>query len=139
MAELLVAPSSALVAVTVLRDGLFGRDTQPVSTRVPANRSGRFVTVSRAGGRRPNRFEDAAMLIVQAWDDDRVQGEFRAEQTANLCLGLLAAAAGTRVGGVQVRDWSDPSSPAWLPDPDVPGMARFQFTGTLGVKAVPHN
>ena len=138
MAELLVAPSSVLVAVTILREGLSLYDQQPVGTRVPVNRPGRFVTVSRAGGRRPNRFEDAALLIVQAWDEDKVQGEFRAEQTANLCLGLLASAAGTRVGGVQVRDWADPSSPAWFPDPGSEA-ARFQFTGTLGVKAVKHN
>lgn len=135
MAELLVAPSALLVAVTVLRDGLAAHDQQQVGTKVPATRPSRFVTVSRAGGT-SSRFEDSAVLIVQAWDDDPRMGEFRAEQTASLCRGLLQDAAGTRVGDVQVRDWSHPSSPAWFPDPDT-GIPRYQFTGTLGVKAAP--
>lgn len=138
MADILVAPSALLTAVTVLRDGLLGRDTQHVGTKVPANRPGRFVTVSRAGGK-SSRFEDTALLIVQAWDDDPQMGEFRAEQTALLCLGILADSAGKRVGDAQVRGWTDPSSPAWFPDPDVKGLARFQFTGSLGVKTTEHN
>lgn len=133
VAELLVAPSALLVAVMVLRDGL---DGMPVSTRVPAQRKPRFVTVTRAGGR-SNRFEDDVAIIVQAWDADPVQGEFRSEQTANLCLGLLIAAGGSRVGDVQVRGFTDPSSPAWFPDPD--GTARFQFTGHLGIKTREYN
>lgn len=137
VSELLVAPSALLVAVTVLRDGLAAHDPQPVSTRVPAQRKPRFVTVTRAGGRR-SRFEDTAALIVQAWDDDTVLGESRAEQTANLCLGILATVAGTQVGGAQVWGWSDPSSPAWFPDPDS-GIPRFQFTGQLGIKTREHN
>ena len=136
--ELLVAPSALLVAVTVLREGLAAHDPQPVSTRVPAQRKPRFVTVTRAGGRR-SRFEDTAVLIVQAWDDDNVLGESRSEQTANLCLGILAAVAGTQVGGAHVWGWSDPSSPAWFPDPGPPFIPRFQFTGQLGIKTREHN
>lgn len=130
MAELLVAPSALLVAVTALREGLFGRDTQHVGTRVPSNRPGRFVTVSRAGGQKPNRFTESVLLIVQTWDDDKVQGEFRAEQTANLCSGILQASSGTRVAGAKIRWWEPNALPSWFPDPDT-GIARFQFTGEL--------
>lgn len=107
-------------------------------TKVPADRKGRFVTVSRAGGRRPNKFEDAALLIVQAWDHDPVMGESRAEKTANLCISILEAAAGTTVAGARIWGLSDATSPAWLPDPDS-NTPRFQFTGVLTVKTTEHN
>lgn len=131
MTELLVAPSALLTAVTVLRDGLSVRDPQPVYTRVPATRPARFVTVSRAGGQLINPFTESVLLIVQVWDDDKVMGEARAEQTANLCVGLMRASSGTRVGGAKIRWWEQNALPSWFPDPDVPGMARFQFTGEL--------
>jgi len=131
VADILVAPSALLVAVTVLRDGLAGRDPQHVGTRVPTDRPGRFVTVTRAGGQLINPFTESVMLIVQAWDDDKVLGESRAEDTANLCVGLLRASSGTRVSGAKIRWWEQNALPSWFPDPDVPGMARFQFTGEL--------
>lgn len=127
MADILVAPSALLVAVTVLRDGL---DGMHVGTKVPADRPGRFVTVSRAGGGQPNPFTDSVLLIVQAWDDDPVEGEFRAERTANLCVGLLRASSGARVGGAKIRRWEQNALPSSLPDPDT-GIPRFQFTGEL--------
>lgn len=133
MAELLVAPSALLVAVTALRAGLAGRDPQEVGTKVPADRPGRFVTVTRAGGRRVNPFTDSVMLIVQAWDDDTVLGESRAEQTANLCSGILGASSGTWVGGAKVRHWEPNALPSYLPDPDT-GIDRFQFTGELRLR-----
>lgn len=130
MAELLVAPSALQVAVTVLRDGLGEHDRQHVGTRVPAERPGRFVTVSRAGGSQVNPFTDSVMLIVQAWDDDTVYGETNTEVVANLCQGLLRAASGTWVAGAKVRRWEPNALPSWFPDPDS-GAARFQFTGEL--------
>ena len=125
-----MAPSALLVAVTVLREGLAAHDPQPVSTRVPAQRKPRFVTVSRAGGQLINPFTESVLLIVQAWDDDKVTGEARAEQTANLCVGLMRASSGTRVGGAKIRWWEQNALPSYLPDPDT-GIARFQFTGEL--------
>lgn len=134
MAELLVAPSALLVAVTVLRDGLSVRDPQPVYTRVPAERPKRFVTVSRAGGQLINPFTESILLIIQTWDDDKVMGEARAEQTANLCVGLMRASSGTRVTTLndtaKIRWWEQNALPSWLPDPDI-GIPRFQFTGEL--------
>lgn len=130
MGDLLVAPSALLVAVTVLRGGLADRDPQPVVTRVPASRPGRFVTVSRAGGQMANPFTESVVLIVQAWDDDTVLGEARAEATANLCGGILRATSGTWVGDARVRRWEQNTLPSYLPDPDT-GIARFQFTGEL--------
>ena len=130
MGELLVAPSALLAAVTVLREGLAARDQQPVVTRVPADRPGRFVTVTRAGGQLVNPFTESVMLIVQAWDDDTVLGESRAESTANLCVGIMRAASGTWVGDARVRRWEQNALPSYLPDPDT-GIARFQFTGEL--------
>lgn len=132
MGELLVAPSALLVAVTVLRDGLRSRDEQGVFTRVPKTRPSRFVTVSRAGGSQPNVVTDSVVLIVQAWDDDPQMGEFRSEQTANLCAGLLRAASGTRVAGAKIRRWEPVSVPAWFPDDS--GIPRFQFTGELRLR-----
>lgn len=134
MAELLVAPSALLVAVTVLRDGLNLHDQQGVYTRVPAQRPSRFVTVTRVGGQQPNPFTDSVMMIIQAWDDDKHQGEFRSEQTANLCVGLLRASSGIRVdtleSNAKIRRWEQNSLPSWFPDPDT-GIPRFQFTGEL--------
>ena len=130
MAELLVAPSALMVAVTVLRDGLAAHDPQPVSTRVPAQRKPRFVTVTRAGGSMPNPFTESVLLIVQVWDDDKVLGESRAEQTANLCVGILRDTSGTWVGDARVRRWEQNALPSYLPDPDT-GIPRFQFTGEL--------
>lgn len=131
MDEVLVAPSALLTAVTVLRDGLDSQDPQKVFTRVPADRKGRFVTVTRAGGTQPNPFTDSVALIIQTWDDDKILGESRAEQTANLCVGILRASSGTRVLGAKIRRWEQNALPSWFPDPDVPGVARFQFTGEL--------
>lgn len=130
MAELLVAPSALLAAVTVLRTGLDSRDKQAVYTRVPAQRPSRFVTVSRAGGQMTNPFTESVMLIIQVWDDDKTMGEARAEETANLCVGILRAASGTWVGEARVRRWEQNALPSYLPDPDT-GIARFQFTGEL--------
>lgn len=130
MAELLVAPSALLAAVTVLRTGLDSRDKQAVYTRVPAQRPNRFVTVSRAGGQMANPFTESVMLIIQVWDDDKTMGEARAEETANLCVGILRAASGTWVGEARVRRWEQNALPSYLPDPDT-GIARFQFTGEL--------
>ena len=130
MAELLVAPSALLVAVTVLREGLAAHDPQPVSTRVPAQRKPRFVTVTRAGGSMPNPFTESIVLIVQVWDEDKMLGESRAEQTANLCVGILRATSGTWVGDARVRRWEQNALPSYLPDPDT-GIPRFQFTGEL--------
>lgn len=130
VAEILVAPSALLAAVTVLRDGLAGRDPQPVYTRVPAQRPKRFIRVERAGGQLINPFTESVMLIVQAWDDDITLGEARAEQTANLCVGIMRAASGTWVGDARVRRWEQNALPSYLPDPDT-GIARFQFTGEL--------
>ena len=133
MADILVAPSALLTAVTVLRDGLSVRDPQPVYTRVPATRPARFVTVSRAGGQLINPFTESVLLIVQVWDDDKVMGEARAEQTANLCAGILGASSGTWVGGAKVRHWEPNALPSYLPDPDT-GIDRFQFTGELRLR-----
>lgn len=130
MADILVAPSALLVAVTVLREGLSAHDEQPVFTRAPTQRPPRFVTVTRAGGQMPNPFTESILLIVQAWDDDKAQGEFRAEQTANLCVGIFRAASGRRVGGAKIRRWEQNALPSWFPDPDA-GIPRFQFTGEL--------
>ena len=130
MGELLVAPSALLVAVTVLREGLAAHDPQHVGTRVPADRPGRFVTVSRAGGQLVNPFTESIMLIVQAWDDHNTLGESRAEATANLCVGILRATSGTWVGDARVRRWEQNALPSYLPDPDT-GIPRFQFTGEL--------
>lgn len=125
-----MAPSALLVAVTVLREGLALRDPQHVGTKVPAERPKRFVTVSRAGGSRINPFTDSVLLIIQAWDDDTVLGESRAEGTADLCVGLMKASAGTWVGGAKVRWWEQNALPSSLPDPDTK-IPRFQFTGEL--------
>ena len=130
MAELLVAPSALLVAVTVLREGLNEHDPQHVGTRVPADRPGRFVTVSRAGGQLANPFTESVILIIQVWDDDKTLGEARAEATANLCVGILRATSGTWVGDARVRRWEQNALPSYLPDPDT-GIPRFQFTGEL--------
>ena len=130
MADILAAPSALLAAVTVLRDGLSVRDPQTVATRVPATRPKRFVTVSRAGGQLINPFTESVLLIVQVWDDDKVLGESRAEQTANLCVGIMRASSGTWVGDARVRRWEQNALPSYLPDPDT-GIARFQFTGEL--------
>lgn len=78
----------------------------------------------------PNPFTESIALIVQAWDDDTVNGESRAEQTANLCVGIMRATSGTWVGDARVRRWEQNSLPSYLPDPDT-GIARFQFTGEL--------
>ena len=130
MADILAAPSALLTAVTVLRDGLSVRDPQTVATRVPTSRPSRFVTVSRAGGQLINPFTESVLLIVQVWDDDKVLGESRAEQTANLCVGIMRASSGTWVGDARVRRWEQNALPSYLPDPDT-GIARFQFTGEL--------
>lgn len=130
MADILAAPSALMAAVTVLRDGLSVRDPQTVATRVPASRPSRFVTVSRAGGQLINPFTESVLLIVQVWDDDKVMGEARAEQTSNLCVGIMRAASGTWVGDARVRRWEQNALPSYLPDPDT-GIARFQFTGEL--------
>ena len=129
MAEVIVAPSAALAAVTILRAGLGGMH---VGTRVPATRPGRFVTVTQAGGRPPNMVTAAGLLIVQAWDDDSRMGEFRSHDTAALCAGLLRESVGATVAGIKVRWWEQMSDPAWLPDPDT-GIPRFQITGELRV------
>lgn len=78
----------------------------------------------------PNPFTESVLLIVQAWDEHPAQGEFRSEQTANLCVGLMRASSGTTVGGAKIRRWEQNALPSWLPDPDV-GIPRFQFTGEL--------
>lgn len=77
----------------------------------------------------PNRFTESIVLIVQAWDEDKVLGESRAEQTANLCAGLLRASSGTRVAGAKIRHWEPNALPSWFPDDS--GVPRFQFTGEL--------
>ena len=127
---MLVAPSALLAAVTALRDGLSAHDPQHVGTRVPADRPGRFVTVSRAGGQLANPFTESVILIIQVWDDDKTLGEARAEATANLCVGILRATSGTWVGDARVRRWEQNALPSYLPDPDT-GIPRFQFTGEL--------
>ena len=127
---MLVAPSALLVAVTALREGLNDHDPQHVGTRVPADRPGRFVTVSRAGGQLANPFTESVILIIQVWDDDKTLGEARAEATANLCVGIMRATSGTWVADAFVRRWEQNALPSYLPDPDT-GIARFQFTGEL--------
>lgn len=130
VADILVAPSALLAAVTALREGLAIRDPQTVATRVPAKPPERFVTVSRAGGQLVNPFTESVLLIVQAWDGHKALGESRAEQTANLCVGIMRASSGTWVGDARVRRWEQNALPSYLPDPDT-GIARFQFTGEL--------
>ena len=77
-----------------------------------------------------NPFTESVMLIIQVWDDDKTMGEARAEETANLCVGILRAASGTWAGEARVRRWEQNALPSYLPDPDT-GIARFQFTGEL--------
>lgn len=106
-------------AVRVLRALLPG---VPVGTKAPNPRPTRYVRVTRAGGRRSYGI-DHMLLIVECWASDEGQAErdvYAVDDLFQRCADVSALFAA----------WSD-ATVASFPDPDLPGMYRYQLSGTM--------
>lgn len=132
VAETIVFPDGVLTAVTILRAGLTTKgDTASVHREVPAVRPSRWVQVVLTGGDRHTLVSDAKQVTVSAW-----AGRFdQAAALAELCRGILGAAAGSVVGGVPVYRVDEIGSPYDNPDP-VTGSQRVTFSVRLHVRGV---
>lgn len=123
-----------LAAITILSEG-FG-DYAFVSAKLPAHiRPDRFVKVSRVGGDLDNIATDSARILVECYAKDVGQ----VEAMCNTARTALRNAGGTSVTADEqrmfIRAWDETSGPADYPNPDVLDFERWQFTGTLMVKA----
>jgi hypothetical protein len=119
VAEVIVFPDAAAVVINYLRVELDARGPAiPVVSRVPKQRPATFVTVERQGGQRRNLVVDDAQLGIDCWgSSDSGTGDQEAHDLAQLCRGLIHAAAGTTQGGVQIYRVEEFAGPALLPDP----------------------
>ncbi len=88
-----------------------------VSTRVPASRPSKFVTVERTGGQRTHLW-DSPMFAVQAWAQSEAEASALADEVADAILDwqLDPIVAYSAVNAVYA-----------FPDPDA-RVPRFQLT-----------
>lgn len=97
-------------------------DTTSVSTRVPAPRPNRFVTVRAVGGGDRNIVLSSRMVIFQCWDND----ENHARRLAERSFAILKAAQ-RDPSESRIRQVTTIGVPQSFPDPDS-SMPRYQFT-----------
>jgi hypothetical protein len=100
-----------------------------VSTDVPSTRPSQFVTVERAGGVRRNLISDSAVLIIQAWADNKPD----AYDLVKLVRAHVHAMPGAFVDGVWVYRVDEIAGPGYVPDPDT-NTPRYQFTVQLHLR-----
>lgn len=123
-----------LAAITVLAEA-FG-DHAFVSAKLPGTiRAERFVKATRVGGDLVNIATDSARIIVECYAQDVGQ----VEAMCNTARTALRNAGGTTVTAddisIFIRSWEETSGPADYPNPEVLDFERWQFTGSLMVKA----
>jgi hypothetical protein len=107
-----------------------------VSAKMPARaRPDRFVKVSRVGGSLDSIATDSAQILVECYAKEVAQ----VEAMCNTARTALRNAGGTTITAddhtMFVRAWDETSGPADYANPDVLDYERWQFTGTLMVKA----
>jgi hypothetical protein len=123
-----------LAAITVLAEAF--DDYAFVSAKLPGNiRPERFVKVTRVGGDLVNIATDSARIMVECYTQDVGQ----VEAMCNTARTALRNAGGTTVTAdtisIFIRSWEETSGPADYPNPEVVDFERWQFTGSLMVKA----
>lgn len=130
MAELIAFPDVEEILVNYLQARLVAHgDTATVHDAVPNPRPPRFVTVVRVGGPRRNLFVDSASIAVECWAATPKQ----AHDLCQLTRGLIHAAVGTSVAGVQVYRVDEFSGPVRLPDPESQ-QPRYTMTVSVSVR-----
>lgn len=108
----IVMPDAVAVVVGYLRPALAAAgEPVPVVSRVPSDRSKKFVRVQRVGGLQQTVVSDRPRLDIHAWADT----ESGAADLVALVRGLLGAMPGVR-GGVPVYRVTEVGGPQWLPD-----------------------
>lgn len=124
MKPVVLSPDAVFVAIDYLAEQLeaLGDDVL-VAPRVPQNRPGHFVRVSRTGGIMLNLVQDGPHLTIEAW----APTDEEAQDLAQLCRALLHAAQGTVQAGVSVGKVSELGGPQLLPDP-LSNQPRYTFT-----------
>lgn len=128
-------PKPALLgAITILSEAFDG--VAFVSAKLPArDRPERFVRVSRIGGGLDDPTTDNARILVECFAKD--VGE--CESMCNTARTALRNAGGTTVtsGDISmfVRAFTDESGPTEFLYPDLLDYDRWQFSGTLSIKA----
>jgi hypothetical protein len=128
-------PKPALLAAITLLTEAFG-DYAFVSAKLPGTiRPERFVKATRVGGDLVNIATDSARIIVECYAQDVGQ----VEAMCNTARTALRNAGGTTVTAddisIFIRSWEETSGPADYPNPEVLDFERWQFTGSLMVKA----
>lgn len=98
----------------------------PVATRVPTDRPGSFVRIARVGGIRPDRFRDAAMVVVHCWATTSVE----AYNLAALARAHVYAMPDVDDLGVTAYRVQEVGGVANNPDPDS-DSPRYTFTAQI--------
>jgi len=128
-------PKPALLAAITVLSEAFGNYAS-VSAKLPGTiRPERFLKVTRVGGDLVNIATDSARIMVECYAQDVGQ----VEAMCNTARTALRNAGGTTVTAdnisVFIRWWEETSGPADYPNPEVLDFERWQFTGSLMVKA----
>lgn len=114
------------VVVSCLKKWFVGSEYEKVhvATKVPANIHGPVVRVDSAPPNRETPITDRTRIMLQAYGDDDQD-----------CVDLLAACLdGLEMAyraDVAVMAWETDTEPYNFPDPDRPGVVRWQAAGTL--------
>lgn len=96
----------------------------PVVSKVPADRPDWFVRVDQGTPRRINLDQLETTVIVQVYGTARAQA---LKTAAELYKGLEFSLEYDD----NVSSWDDFNGPYEFPDPDIPHVFRWQFTGEL--------
>ena len=95
----------------------------PVVSKVPVDRPDRFVRVDQGAPQRINLDQYQTTIIVQVYDQSRAAG-------FHLISDLLRFLEFDMDHDDDVSMW-EADGPVDFPDPDLPQLSRWQFTGQL--------
>ena len=96
----------------------------PVSSRVPPSRPDAFVRVDQGSPYMVNPITERNIVFVQVYgvDLEKVLGHIGAIRTLLWDLDAIDA---------RVQEWDESEGPHDYPDPDLPGVIRWQLSGEL--------
>ena len=96
----------------------------PVVSRVPTDRPATFVRVDQGTPYMPNPITETNIVFVQVYGTDleTVLGHIGAIRTYLWDLDAIDA---------RVQGWEETEGPHDYPDPDLPGVYRWQLSGEL--------
>lgn len=96
----------------------------PVVSKVPSERPDAFVRVDQGAPQRRNLDQVETSIIVQVYGPNR-------SQAFQLISKLYQHLDMVLDSDVSVSSWEAQAGPYDFPDPDIPHVSRWQFTGQL--------